>query len=156
MKSGDATSDLINGQSTCNRMTLGSCWTCNEVGHQMSQCKATASKIYCHDCWVNGHHHTSSQMCIHWKPGSRTASRNTSPANRPGSGSEQNTPGSGKNTPSRRSSLIPPRSPLPRVSTSNQISHPQSPNVRSRQVDIEDKKDEATLLDEEPHDTIAT
>ena len=83
------------------------------------------------------------------------ASRNTSPANRSGSGSGCNTPGSRRNTPSRRSNIIPPRSPVPRGPTPNQIYHPQSPNVRSRQLDIEDKKDEASLLDEEPLDTIA-
>ena len=137
-------------------MIIGSCWTCNEDGHHMSQCKVPASKIYCHDCQVSGHHNTGSQICIHWKPGSRTASRNTSPANISGSGSGQNTPDSGKNTPLRRSSLIPPRSPLPRASTPSQVSHLQSPIVRSKQVDLEDKKDEASLLDEDLHDTIAT
>ena len=88
-------------------------------------------------------------MCIHWKPSCKTASRANSP-NRTGSGS-------GRSSPTQRSSLLPPRSPYPRTPTPSQPSCPQSPNVRSRQLesDAGDKRDESLLLDDDPIEAIA-
>ena len=95
-------------------------------------------------------------MCTYWRPGSKATSR-ANISNRARLGSERNT------LPDRReilpkSSLQPPRAPYPHTPAPAQSIHPQSPNVRSRQVDADggDKRDEETLLDDDVIDAIVT